>query len=379
MIVLIALVNSLAPSVASGTATHVRARRPGHTTTTTTAPTTTTTTASGVGDPTTTTTTSVVGDPTTTTVPATTTTDPTTTTTTSAPQGDSPPSAAGYFALQPVGSWSTLPSDAQCAAAVHRSAWEPRAEPSQTAANNTLVNASAVHESFQSRPRSTLGTYNPLWDSYLLPRVDGQFSGTTDEILQWAACKWGLPDNLIRADAFVESTWFQAMTYPDQQCVTDYGCGDYFSSSSAASTTYCNDVAVLSGVNYQQWDGAGFCPQTFSILGVMSWWNPTWGFSWAGNQNGTFPFNHESTAFAADYWGAMIRGCYEGWQWELGASYTAGDLWGCIGAWYDGNWHDSAANTYISKVQAALTTEPWLAGNFAAIKPECDVTFGCPS
>ena len=117
-------------------------------------------------------------------------------------------------------------------------------------------------------------------------RVDGQFTGTTDEILQWAACKWGLPDNLIRADAFVESTWFQAMKYSNGQCVNEYGCGDFPSTSTAAGVTYCGGVASLGGVDYQQWDGAGLCPQTFSILGIMSWWDPAWGFSWAGNQNG---------------------------------------------------------------------------------------------
>jgi hypothetical protein len=31
------------------------------------------------------------------------------------------------------------------------------------------------------------------------------------------------------------------------------------------------------------------------------------------NQNGTFPFNRDSTAFALDYLGSLIRGCCEGW------------------------------------------------------------------
>ena len=195
-------------------------------------------------------------------------------------------------------------------------------------------------------PALDVGFLRPRWESLLLPRVDGQFTGTTDEILQWAACKWGLSDNLIRADAFEESTWFEASTYSNGQCVTEYGCGDFFSSSSTSSATYCNGVAALGGVDYQRWDGAGLCPQTFSILGVMSWWDPAWGFNWAGNQNGTFPLSHQSTAFAADYWGAMIRGCYEGWQWELGGSgHVPGDLWGCMGAWFSGGWHDSPAGS----------------------------------
>ena len=36
------------------------------------------------------------------------------------------------------------------------------------------------------------------------------------------------------------------------------------------------------------------------------------------NQNGTFPFNRDSTAFALDYLGAFLRGCQEGWVHWLG-------------------------------------------------------------
>ena len=75
----------------------------------------------------------------------------------------------------------------------------------------------------------------------------------------------------------------------------------------------------------------------------------------------------------------MMRGCYEGWQWELGSSYTAGDMAGCLGAWYSGAWHSTPANTYAAEVQNDVVAEPWLAGNFAAIRPGCSTTFGCPS
>ncbi len=41
------------------------------------------------------------------------------------------------------------------------------------------------------------------------PRVTGDFTGTTDEIIQWAACKWGLDEDLARAQTSVESGWNQ--------------------------------------------------------------------------------------------------------------------------------------------------------------------------
>jgi hypothetical protein len=40
--------------------------------------------------------------------------------------------------------------------------------------------------------------------------VDGNFPGTTDEILQWAACKWGMDQNIAKAEAIAESSWYQS-------------------------------------------------------------------------------------------------------------------------------------------------------------------------
>jgi hypothetical protein len=270
-----------------------------------------------------------------------------------------------------------LPSSSTCAASVHRSSWEPR--PDNYKPNHVLVDAASVHNSFATRPRSGSGTYDPRWDSWLLPRVDGQFTGTTDEIIQWAACKWGLPDDYLRAEAYTESSWFQYETYPSGRCVDLYGCGDWFSSEPlAARQTYCDGLATAGAYDYQKDYGAGLCPKTYSIVGIMSWWNPSWGFNWAGNQNGTFPFTRNSTATALDYMASQIRGCYEGWQKELGSGYQAGDLWGCAGAWYSGRWHDAGAQTYISHVQANQSSQPWLSTSFASQKPACSQAYGCP-
>jgi hypothetical protein len=291
-----------------------------------------------------------------------------------------PPPASGYFTqLVPPGNVAALPSGATCATTVSRSSWEPR--PDNYRPNHTVVDAAAVHASFAQRPRTgpDSSDYDPRWDSWLLARVDGQFTGTTDQIIQWAACKWGLPDNFLRAEADIESTWFQYETYPSGRCVYQYGCGDWFSSEAyAARKTYCSGLASVGGYDYQKDFGDGLCPRTFSIAGVMSWWNPSWGYSWAGNQDGTFPFTRDSTAMALDFMASQIRGCYEGWESWLGTGYAAGDLWGCSGAWYSGEWHDSRAETYISHVQASLSTKPWLAATWAEEKPSCDPTYGCP-
>ena len=91
-------------------------------------------------------------------------------------------------------------SDATCAAAV-----QPAAEvrPQNTTANNSVP----------SNP-STIPWSTGLngWPHFVADRdlVTGNYKGTTDEILQWVSCKWGIDINLVRADAWTESNWIQS-------------------------------------------------------------------------------------------------------------------------------------------------------------------------
>jgi hypothetical protein len=260
---------------------------------------------------------------------------------------------------------------------VHRSTWEPR--PDNVKRNHTEPDPDAVHQSLAARPRAVAGTYDTRWDTWLLARVDGQFTGTTDEIFQWAACKWGLSDNLVRAIAVVESTWYQYLTYPSGRPVVDHGSGDMMAARTTGADTFCAGIAAF-GRDYQQDFGAGICPRTFSIAGVMAWQAPSWG-TMRGNQNGTFPFSRDSTAFAVDYMASQLRGCYEGWESWLGdtsSTYAAGDIWGCVGNWYSGEWHSAAAEGYISNVQQELANLTWLKPDWPTDKPPCNRTYGCP-
>src|SRR5688572_7652355 len=149
------------------------------TSTTTTRPTTTTQATATTTRPTTTTTTRAS-----TTTQATTTTRASTTTqastTTRASTTTTRPPATGRFATLPVG--ASLPSDADCAARV--------------------------------RPTSEIRSYNAQYNqtkgsapNSANPRVTGNFTGTTDEILQWAACKWGVDEDIVRAQIAKESWW----------------------------------------------------------------------------------------------------------------------------------------------------------------------------
>jgi hypothetical protein len=293
-------------------------------------------------------------------------------------QVEEAPDPSGYFQTSPPGAWASLPGDSDCAARVHRSSWEPR--PANYTPNNTMPPKAEVQQALASRPRAAAAGYDSRWDGWLLPRVTGQHTGTTDENIQWAACKWGISDNLLRAIAVRESTWVQYSVYPSGRCVEQFGCGDMVPEPSPATEVYCTAISQF-GYDYRRDYPPGICPETFGIAGVMSWEAPEWG-PMADNQNGTFPFNRDSTAYALDYLGSYLRGCQEGWLYWLGdqgGDYGPGDIWGCVGSWYSGDWKGDNALKYIRNVRTELDRRTWLTPAFRRFEPPCSGDLGCPA
>lgn len=274
-----------------------------------------------------------------------------------------PPDASGYFDTLPAGAWKSLPSDETCASRVHRSTWEPR--PSNAEANHTPLPVAEVRGWSFWRPRGNGRSYAAQFNSWLLPRVNGQHTGTTDENIQWAACKWGISDNVLRAMAAAESTWYQGLREADGSCVEKRGCGDMVPEATPASRVFCEELNRF-GYDYTRDYGDGVCPKTFSIIGVMAWQDPAWGPMLA-NQNGTFPFSRDSTAFALDYAAAHLRGCMEGWiTWLAGREgFQRGDVWGCVGVWFGGDWKIPASTQYSARVKELLDDRFWLQPGFA--------------
>jgi len=211
------------------------------------------------------------------------------------------PVAGGYFQVLPPG--SALPSEADCAARVRRSAWEPRAD--NYAANHASV----------SNTLANFSQFTGAWNGQYRPRINGNFHGTTDEIIQFYACKWGWSDNLVRAEAVIESTWRQSTV------------GDGGTSYGLMQVRYLYHPNV-NGTKCKSCTGS----------------------SWPNSAN--------STAFNVDLFLAEMRGCYDGMEPYLGN--TRGDEWGCIGSWFSGAWRTSSSLNYISKVQGALNNKAWL-------------------
>jgi hypothetical protein len=168
----------------------------------------------------------------------------------------------------------------------------------------------------------------------LRKRVTGNFTGTTDEILQWVACKWGIDVNIIRAQAVSESYWHQSQL------------GD--------NTT--NQSLCPPGT----WNGNS-CYQSYGILQIKyTYFQTEW------------PMSRDDTSFNADFVYGWLRNCYEGRADYLYQrtpapgypSYHAGDIWGCLGFWYSGSWYDQGAINYINVAKGHYSQKPWLQPGF---------------
>jgi hypothetical protein len=223
---------------------------------------------------------------------------------------------------------SALPGDSTCSSRVSSSSFEPR--PDNYAANHRVPTAAQVANLHPWDP--SIGM-NIKSDS-LRRRITGNFTGTTDEILQWVACKWGVDVNIVRAEAVTESYWHQSQR------------GDYTTNQSLCPPG--------------TWNGTG-CYQSYGILQIKYvYFQSEW------------PMSRDDTAFNADFVYGWLRNCFEGHADYLYQrtpvagypSYHAGDIWGCLGFWFSGSWYDQGAINYISTTKNYYTQKPWLQAGF---------------
>jgi len=219
-----------------------------------------------------------------------------------------------YFATVRTG--ETLPrAESRCARLVTRRPFEPR--PDNATANHTIPDTAVRW----ARTPDQL-----YWRRWIAHRrlVTGRYKGTTDEIIRWSACKWGVDENVVRAVAVTESDWHQPLVG----------------------------------------DGGG----SFGLLQVKDHY-PDGTLDFGG-----WPWTQNSTALNADFYAAWVRACldnafYDGGNWlyggksvkQLTAAAGFGHvLWGCVGAWYSGDWYSNDALGYIARVEHNLTRKAWL-------------------
>jgi hypothetical protein len=235
----------------------------------------------------------------------------------SAPAASPAASAPAFFGTLPPG--AKLPSGAQCARWV-------LARPIK---ENKGMNRRYNKVKGERLAANFLADDAPKADKLIVPRVNGDFTGTTAEILRWAACKWGINQNVVFAQAAVESWWRQTTKgdWETSGCPPGHGPGV---------------------------DGEpGLCPQSWGILQNRYPYEES---SWPGIER--------STAMNADTAYAIWRACYDGYETWLNTvthvgRYHAGDLWGCVGRWFAGRWHTAPAQQYIAKVKLYMREHIW--------------------
>ena len=231
-----------------------------------------------------------------------------------------------YFHTLPPG--AKLPSGAECARLV-RASQSPESRP-VNAPSNRAVGYHVNHSFFPPGDSPQVAKLAPL--------ISGEFTGTTQEILQWVACKWGIDQDVVFAQAAVESWWDQGEL------------GDW-----TANAKLCPPGHGIGA------DGnPGECPQSYGILQDRY-----------SLEKSAWPGISISTAMNADAAYAIWRSCYDGYEAWLnndapeGQPYHAGDLWGCVGRWFSGDWHTSEAQNYIHLVKEYVSERVWLRPYFA--------------
>jgi hypothetical protein len=162
----------------------------------------------------------------------------------------------------------------------------------------------------------------------LVAYVTGGYSGTTDQILQWAAHKWGIPEDVVRAVAVNESNWHMS------------ALGDL---RTVADPTQYPAQSLIAGTS-----------DVYQSLGIIQIkWSPS------GQNMGTEPLRWKSTAFNVDYWASVVRYYYDGLCTWCGAGYTAGQDWASIGAWFNPSPWITGSTSYVDSAKAHMAQKPW--------------------
>jgi hypothetical protein len=221
--------------------------------------------------------------------------------------------------------------------------------PANLAVPDTTTLSEVANDTFFETESGDSGQENAI---PYMQEVTGSYaslSPSTDMIIRWASCKWGLDENSMRAEGVVESGWHQT---------------DNFGDASSSECTAGGGVSLIglegaSPAGSECWRSFGL----FQIMVVVPNYN-AWDGAW------------KATAFNADYRAAFQRACMDGMiagymQGQGASQYAAYTnptnaantdymFWGCMGEWYSGYWYNSGAKNYISQVQQALSSKAWI-------------------
>jgi len=248
--------------------------------------------------------------------------------------GGSPPPPLTTFVTASGGNYTPL-SDQAAAADVTP---EPENRPGNSAANSYMPSAGQLQAFYGATvPGGNTTVQTNPYNAY----VTGHYTGTTDDIIQWAAWKWGIPADWLRAQYVQESNWNMSQL-GDLATVSPTWYSEYPAVAKIAGT---DEVYQSMGISQVKWipDGS---------VGA-----------------GTEPLRWESTAFNADYQAATLRFYFDnpdGLRSAWGDStYAPGNAWDSLGGWFSPYpWLNSGQLAYISEVQGHLAARTWAQPGF---------------
>jgi len=175
---------------------------------------------------------------------------------------------------------------------------------------------------------------------------DGMKDPTTDELIQWSAHKWGIPEDWLRAEYVLESYWSM------------YQLGDETPVSQAQYSEYPFQSRVPGSL------------EAYQSLGITQVrWTPD------GSVGvGAEPLRWESEAFNLDYQASIIRLFYDNPNGARSAwgdkTYAPCEKWNSIGGWFASYpWKNAGQATYIHDVQQLLAKDAWRSSGFLDWSP----------
>jgi hypothetical protein len=177
--------------------------------------------------------------------------------------------------------------------------------------------------------------------------LDGLRHSSTDDLIQWAAHKWGIPEDWLRAQYVDESYW------------NNFQLGD---DTVIAASWYAKYPFQARDPNSSS--------KAYQSMGITQLrWAPD------GSLNpGSEPLRWLSTAFNVDWQAATVRFYYDNPQRSRSSwgdtSYQPCQQWNSIGGWNSPYpWGNAAQHNYIHNVQGILSSRTWTTSSFVNWSP----------
>jgi hypothetical protein len=265
----------------------------------------------------------------------------------------------------------------------------PSPSPSPTPAGDPLRPSNNIPNSLMpsaaqlSAFHSGAGACGGLDDCSYMQSVNGQFTGTTAQIIEQVADKWCLNCTILNP---LDGQTYSFRDLLKAVAVNETGWHEWLSANLTSpdpitgTTTLTPAHGDLEHVTQSEPNGGSW--GLFQIAeGVGQGWPSS------------FPLSATSTAFNADFKTAEQMGVEQGHLAYLNdpgrpqiaiangyapySNYTDSNgvlhpastdvnqrRWGAVGNWYSGGWYDSGAIAYIGQVEQILHNQPWMQPGF---------------